>query len=97
MNMDRLKPGKGADLPTWLSSVVHDANRDAKTAGMPADEAWILMSIIARNCDPDAWRKRTYHENEHARQDETVRRDCATFLESCGHVAAADCLRARHE
>lgn len=49
MNMNRLIPPPDCDLTVWLSSVVYDAIRDAKTAGLSDSDASVLLDIIARN------------------------------------------------
>lgn len=48
MNLNRLRPTgvKREDLDVWLSSVVHDAIRDALEAGMPEREAHQLLMTI---------------------------------------------------
>jgi hypothetical protein len=56
MNMDRLIPPKGCDLAYWLSSVVWDAIRDARDAGMSDTDAAVLLDCIARACARQAGR-----------------------------------------
>lgn len=59
MNMNRLIPPPDCDLATWLSSVVYDAIRDAKTAGLSDSDASVLLDIIARNTRSDDRLSRT--------------------------------------
>lgn len=53
MNINRLRPTgvKRENLDIWLSSVIHDAIRDAKEAGLNDQEAAMLLrSIAASEC-----------------------------------------------
>lgn len=51
MNINRLRPTgvKSENLDVWLSSVIHDAIRDAREAGMPQREIATLLGIIAKS------------------------------------------------
>lgn len=57
MNINRLRPVgvKKENLDVWLSSVVHDAIRDALEAGMPASEAHQLLKTITDMHDPQGY------------------------------------------
>jgi hypothetical protein len=58
MHMNRRKPEKGEDLADFLSGVVWDAIRDAREAGLSEALVHIMLSGIARQCDPrgpSAW------------------------------------------
>jgi hypothetical protein len=48
MNMNLLRPVgvRKEDLELWLSSVIHDACRDAQEAGMPEREIHELLKTI---------------------------------------------------
>lgn len=52
MHMNRRIPAKGEDPAAFLAETVLDALRDARDAGLSSDEAHVLMSNIARQCDP---------------------------------------------
>lgn len=54
MNMNRLRPTgvKKEDLDLWLSSVIHDACRDALEAGMGAREVHQLLLTITEMHHP---------------------------------------------
>jgi hypothetical protein len=60
MNMNRLRPTgvSKENLDTWLSSVIHDACRDAQEAGMPEADIHQLLVVITRQLDPQGWRHR---------------------------------------
>jgi hypothetical protein len=96
MNINRLTPREGEDLPTWLSGVVYDAIRDAKTAGMSEQEAWMLISIIARSCDPS--NRGLVHESRlRFKPGPPDHVDVhADYLEAHGHLEAAETLRGLH-
>lgn len=51
--MNRLRPPPGCEnLALWLSSVVNDAIRDAREAGLHPRESWHLLTSYARAEDP---------------------------------------------
>lgn len=52
MHINRLRPQPGEEPAVFLLGVVWDAIRDAKAAGLTDVEAHILLSGIARSCDP---------------------------------------------
>ena len=52
MNINRLRPTGVKDLALWLSSVIHDAIRDAQEAGMSESEAHQLLKTITDMHDP---------------------------------------------
>ncbi len=52
MHMNRRRPEKGEDPANFLSGVVWDAIRDAREAGLEETEIHIMLSVIARRCDP---------------------------------------------
>jgi len=59
MNMNRLRPtgvSKG-NLDAWLSSVIHDACRDAQEAGMSDDDVYQLLVVITKQLNPQGWRE----------------------------------------
>jgi hypothetical protein len=58
MNMNRLRPTGVKDLALWLSSVIHDAVRDAQEAGMSEGEAHRLLKTIADMHDPLGYARR---------------------------------------
>jgi hypothetical protein len=52
MHMNRRRPAEGEDLASFLSGVVWDAIRDAREGGLEESEIHIMLSVIARKCDP---------------------------------------------
>ena len=56
MNINRLRPVgvKRDDLDIWLSSVVWDAIRDAREAGMDDRHVADLMAVIAKTAAQEA-------------------------------------------
>lgn len=52
MRMDRSRPPRDGDVALWLSSVINDAMKDAREAGLSPEEAWTIVSSYARSADP---------------------------------------------
>lgn len=61
MNINRLRPTgvKRENLDVWLSSVVHDAIRDAEEAGMPPAEIYQLLQTVTDMHRPYGYRRNT--------------------------------------
>jgi len=56
--MNRRRPEEGEDPASFLSGVIWDAIRDARGAGLDDPALYIMLSGIARQCDPrgpSAW------------------------------------------
>jgi len=60
MNLNRLRPTgvKEENLDLWLSSVIHDAIRDAIEAGMSQRAAHDLLTAITNMHDPMGYGRR---------------------------------------
>jgi hypothetical protein len=52
MHMNRRRPEDGEDLDSFLAGVVWDAIRDAREGGLEESAIHIMLSNIARQCDP---------------------------------------------
>ncbi len=52
MHINRRRPAEGEDPASFLSGVVWDAIRDAREAGLDESDIHIMLSGIARDCDP---------------------------------------------
>jgi hypothetical protein len=65
VNINRLRPTgvKRDNLVVWLSSVVHDAIRDAEEAGMPSTEIHQLLQTITDMHRPYGQRRSTTMAN----------------------------------
>jgi hypothetical protein len=58
MHLNRRRPEEGEDPASFLSGVIWDAIRDARGAGLDEPALHIMLSSIARQCDPrgpSAW------------------------------------------
>ena len=52
MHLNRRRPEEGEDPASFLSGVIWDAIRDARGAGLDEHSVHIMLTGIARSCDP---------------------------------------------
>jgi hypothetical protein len=60
MNINRLRPTGVKDLAGWLSSVVNDAARDAREAGLSETMVHHILKSLADAYDPMGFARRAH-------------------------------------